>query len=202
MESRRGEMFGSKRARLKDGTEVTLRPMVREDEEALFNFFQGIPDDQLIVLRHDVKDRDTIREWAKSLNYERVFPLLGLVGGAIVGDATLHRVAHGWKRHIGRVRIVVAPKYQDLGLATLMLNELVVLAHELGLEKLWAEVPLDSVKAIRACRNAGFACKAVIEELVKDSRNQNQDILIMVCDIHTFFDRRWDEGTEQSGLPS
>ncbi|NLI81786.1 MAG: GNAT family N-acetyltransferase [Deltaproteobacteria bacterium] len=195
-------MFGSKRARLKNGTEVILRPMVKEDEDALYSFFQGIPDDQLIVLRHDVKDRSTIQEWSRNLNYERVFPLLAFVGESIVGDATLHRVAHGWKRHIGRVRIVVAPQYQDLGLATLMLNELVVLAHELGLEKLWAEVPLDSVKAIRACRNAGFACKAVIEELVKDSRNQNQDILIMVCDIHTFFDRGWIEPEGPAPVPS
>ena len=109
-----------------------------------------------------------------------------------MSDATLHRTFYGWKRHIGVVRIVVAPRYQDLGLGTLMLNELVLLAYEFGLEKLWAEIPLDAVQAIRACRNAGFVCKAVIEGLVKDVNNLNQDILIMVCDIHTFFDRKWD----------
>jgi hypothetical protein len=74
-----------------------------------------------------------------------------------------------------------------------MLNELVTLGHELGLEKLWAEIPLDSAGAIRACRNAGFACKAVIEGMVKDLRDQNIDVLIMVCDIPTFFDKRWHE---------
>ena len=189
-------MFGTKTARLKDGTEVALRPMTREDEEALHSFFEGVPDEGLLVLRHNVKDRNTIHEWAARLDYSRVIPLLALVEGKIVGDATLHRTSHGWKRHIGRVRIVVSPKFQDLGLATLMLNELVRLGHELGLEKLWAEVPLDVPKAIRACRNAGFGCKAVIEGLVKDIRNQNQDILIMVCDIHAFFDRRWNAQEE------
>jgi RimJ/RimL family protein N-acetyltransferase len=191
-------MFGKKIAKLKDGTEVALRPMVKEDEEALYAFFQEFPEEQLLVLRHDVKDRDIIREWARRLNYNRVIPLLGLVEGKIVADATLHRVTHGWKRHIGGVRIVVAPKYQGLGLATLMLNELVRLAHELGLEKLWAEVPLDCVNAIRACRNAGFVCKAVIEGLVKDGQDQNQDILIMVCNIHAFFDKRWDVQEESA----
>ena len=185
-------MFGSKKAILKDGIEVTLQPMVKEDEEALCQFFQQLSEDQLLTLRSNVRDRNVIRDWAARLNYARVLPILAWIGGEIVGDATLHRISYGWKRHIGIVRFVVAPKYQDLGLGTLLLNELVRLAHELGLEKLWAEVPLDSVKAIRACRNAGFACKAVIEGLVKDARSQNQDILIMVCDIHAFFDRQWD----------
>ena len=184
-------MFGSKESKLKDGTTVTLRPMVREDEDALYQFFERLPDDLLMFIRHNVRDRRVVREWSETLDYDRVLPMIALVGEEIVADATLHRVPHGWKRHIGRVRVVVSPRFQSLGLATLMLNELVELGHELGLEKLWAEIPLDSVGAIRACRNAGFACKAVIEELVKNAQNQNLDILIMVCDIATYYDRRW-----------
>lgn len=184
-------MFGSKESKLKDGTPVTLRPMVKEDEHALYQFFLGLSDDLLMFIRHNVRDRRVVREWSQTLDYERVLPLVALVDGEIVADATLHRVPHGWKRHIGRIRVVVSPSYQNQGLATLMLNELVELGYELGLEKLWAEIPLDSVGAIRACRNAGFTCKAVIEELVKNTQNQNLDILIMVCDIATYFDRRW-----------
>jgi GNAT superfamily N-acetyltransferase len=184
-------MFGTKIAKLRDGTEVTLRPMVKSDEEALFCFFQTLPDELLIFIRHNVKERRVIQEWVQRLNYKRVLPLLAFVGDEIVADVTLHRVTYGWKRHIGRVRIVVAPSYQRFGLATLMLNEQVELAGELGLEKLWAEVPLDSHGAIGAFRNAGYVCKAVIEGLVKDSMDQNKDILIMICDIATYFDQRW-----------
>jgi RimJ/RimL family protein N-acetyltransferase len=184
-------VFGTKQGRLKDGTQVTLRPMKASDEEALFRFFQDLPDETLIFIRHDVKERRVIQEWAQRLDHNRVLPLLGLVGDEIVADVTLHRVPHGWKRHIGRVRVVVGTAYQKLGLATLMLNEIVELAGELGLEKLWAEVPLDSRGAIGAFRNAGFVCKAVIEGLVKDTRNQNMDILIMICDVAAYFDQRW-----------
>jgi len=184
-------VFGTKLGRLKDGTQVTLRPMTASDEGALFRFFQDLPDETLIFIRHDVKERRVIQEWAQRLDYNRVLPLLGLVGDEIVADVTLHRVPHGWKRHIGRVRVVVGTAYQKLGLATLMLNEIVELAGELGLEKLWAEVPLDSRGAIGAFRNAGFVCKAVIEGLVKDIRNQNMDILIMICDVAAYFDQRW-----------
>lgn len=190
-------MFGSKEGKLVDGTRVTLRPMVSTDEEALFEFFQKLPAELLLFIRHNVKERGIIHDWSLRLNYDRVLPLLAIVGSEIAGDATLHRVPHGWKRHIGRVRVVVSPAFQGRGLATLMLNELVKLGHELGLEKLWAEIPLDSVSAIRACRNAGFTCKAVIEGMVKNAQNENIDVLIMVCDIASYFDRQWsrDAGT-------
>ncbi len=187
-------MFGTKTGKLKDGTEVTLRPMVASDEEALFRFFRDLPDDLVVFIRHNVKEERVIHEWVQRLNYKRVLPLLAFVGDDIVADVTLHQVRHGWKRHIGRVRIVVDPAYQHQGLATLMLNELVELAGELGLEKLWAEVPLDSRGAIAAFRNAGYVCKAVIEGLVKNTSGENMDVLIMICDIATYFDQRWARG--------
>lgn len=184
-------MFGSKQAQLKDGTRVTLRSMTKDDEPSLRRFFESLPDELLLFVRHDVKDPEVIGEWARHLDYKRVIPLLALDGGEIIADVTLHRVPHGWKRHIGKVRIVVSPKYQNQGLATLMLNELTELAAELGLEKLWAEIPLDAVGAVRAFRNAGFGCKAVIEGLVKDSQDRDVDILIMVCNVVDLHDRSW-----------
>ncbi len=185
------EIFGSKEIELKSGHKIKVRPMVPEDEKPLFDFFQNLPDELLMFVRHNVRDPEVIREWVEHLNYERVLPLLAIHDEKIIADVTLHRIPHGWKRHIGQVRIVVSPEYQGQGLATAMLNEVVGLSAELGLEKLWAEVPLDSVAAIKAFRNAGFGCKAVIEGLVKDVKGNNVDILIMVCDIQRYYDSKW-----------
>ncbi len=179
----------AKEGKLKNGTKVTLRPMVKEDADALVNFFKSLPDELLLFVRHNVRDESIVRSWAANLDYQRVFPLLALVENKIVADVTLHRVPFGWKRHLGKVRIVVSPEYQKLGLATLMLNEIVDLASEFGLEKLWAEVPLDSRGAISAFKNAGFSCKAVIEDLIKDKEGRNADILIMICDVSAHYDR-------------
>ncbi len=175
----------AKEGMLKDGTVITIRPMVSEDADALVKFFKELPDDILLFVRHNVKDESVVRSWAELLDYNKVFPLVALVENKIIADVTLHRVPYGWKRHLGSVRIVVSPKYQKLGLATLMLNEIVDLAAELGLEKLWAEVPLDSRGAMAAFKNAGFSCKAVIEDLIKDKAGKNADILIMICDVAT-----------------
>lgn len=184
-------MFGSKEIVIRSGRRLIVRPMLKEDEKALFDFFSRLPDDLLMFIRHNVKDPNVIKEWVDHLNYDRVLPLVALDGDRIVADVTLHRIPYGWKRHIGQVRIVVDPEFHGQGLATAILNEVVELGAEFGLEKLWAEVPLDSVAAVKAFKNAGFRCKAVVEGLVKDLRGNNIDILIMVCDIEQFYDTKW-----------
>jgi ribosomal protein S18 acetylase RimI-like enzyme len=84
--------------------------------------------------------------------------------------------------------VVVSPEYQDKGLGTLLINEIVELAAEFGLEKLWAELPLNVPAAIAVFRKAGFSSKAVVEGLVKDLRGRNTDVVIMVCDIGAQYD--------------
>ncbi|MFP3869958.1 MAG: N-acetyltransferase family protein [Syntrophobacteria bacterium] len=174
-----------KKSKLKDGTTVTLRPMVADDLELLLAFFQSLPEEQRLFLRHDVTDAGVIKKWTENIDYNRVFPLLALTGGRIVGDVTLHRIPHGWKRHIGTVRVVVAPDYHGRGLGTLLINEIVELAAEFGLEKLMAELPLLYPVAIGLFRKAGFSSKAIIEGLVKDLHGNDTDVVIMVCDIYS-----------------
>jgi RimJ/RimL family protein N-acetyltransferase len=81
------------------------------------------------------------------------------------------------------VRVVVAKDYQGKGLGTLLINELVELAGELGLEKLIAEIHLQSHGAMAAFKRAGFSVKAVFEDLVKDPTGRSSDLVVMVCDV-------------------
>jgi ribosomal protein S18 acetylase RimI-like enzyme len=174
-----------KECKLKDGTIVLLRPLVAADRQKLIAFFQSLPEEQRLYLRHDVTDVNIIESWTENIDYSRAFPLIALVDNHIVGDITLHRIPFGWKRHIGNVRVVVSPDYHDQGLATLLIHEIVELAGEFGLEKLWAELPLNMPAALSVFRKAGFSSKAVIEGLVKDLRGRNTDVVILVCDIGT-----------------
>jgi RimJ/RimL family protein N-acetyltransferase len=176
-------MVYSKEGVLKDGTRIKLRPLVKEDRGMLLKFFQGLDDKELSFLRNDVRDPAVIDHWVKHIDYQRVFPLVAEAGGRIVGDATLHMRRVGWKRHLGNVRVVVAKDYQGRGLGTLLINEVVELAGEFGLEKLVAEIHLQALAAFTAFKKAGFSVKAVFEDLVKDPSGKNSDLVVMVCDI-------------------
>ena len=168
---------------LKDGGRVTLRRLVKEDRDKLLAFFQALDPHDILFLRSDVRDPKVIDHWMEHLDYNRVFPLIAEAEGRIVGDATLHMRKVGWKRHLGNVRLVVAKDYQGRGLGTLLINELVDLAGELGLEKLVAEIHLQAHAALTVFKHAGFATKAVFEDLVKDPQGRSSDLVVMICDI-------------------
>jgi RimJ/RimL family protein N-acetyltransferase len=169
---------------LKDGTRVILRPMVKEDREKLLDFFGRLEERELSFLRNDVRDPAVIDAWVSHINYQRVYPLLAEVEGRIVGDATLHMRKVGWKRHLGNVRVVVARDFQGRGLGTLLINEIVDLAGEFGLEKLVAEIHFQAPAALAVFKKAGFSVKAVFEDLVKDPAGRSSDLVVMVCDVH------------------
>jgi RimJ/RimL family protein N-acetyltransferase len=168
---------------LKDGSRVILRPMVKEDREKLLEFFRGLDDRELSFLRNDVRDPAVIDHWVNHIDYNRVFPLVAEAKGRVVGDVSLHMRKVGWKRHLGNVRVVVAKDYQNRGLGSLLINEVVELAGEFGLEKLVAEVHLQALGAIAVFKKAGFSVKAVFEDLVKDPTGKSSDLVVMVCDV-------------------
>ena len=173
----------SKEGILKDGTRVLLRPMVQEDRDKMLDFFRHVDEKDLLFLRSDVRDPAVIDHWVSHIDYQRVFPLLAEAAGRIVGNATLHMRKVGWKRHLGNVRVVVAKDYQGRGLGTLLVNEIVELAGEFGLEKLVAEIHLQAVTALAMFKKAGFSVKAVFEDLVKDPAGRSSDLVVMVCDV-------------------
>jgi len=169
---------------LKDGSRVILRPMVKEDRDKLLDFFNRVDDRDLMFLRNDVRDPATIDEWVNHIDYRSVYPLLAeAADGRIVGNATLHMRKVGWKRHLGNVRIVIAKDYQGKGLGTLMVNEIIDLAAEFGLEKLVAEIHLLAHPALALFKKAGFSAKAVFEDLVEDPSGQKGDLVVMVCNV-------------------
>ncbi len=175
---------------LKDGTQVVLRPMTKLDRKAVGEFFGSLTPSVLQYVRHDVTDPNVLNKWCEQLNYEKVFPLLAFKGDTVVANATLHRVGHGWRKHLGTLRIVVDPAYHEKGLGTLMINELVELAQEFGLEKLMVEFPLKAHSALAMFKHVGFSPRAVIEGLMKDRHGQNLDIVIMVMDVAAYAGRK------------
>ncbi|MCG7851438.1 MAG: GNAT family N-acetyltransferase [Methanosarcinaceae archaeon] len=181
-----------KEAKLKDGTKVLLRPMVAEDQDALYEFFQAVPREEARYLRDDVQSRILIEKWAKNLNYEKTLPILALKDDVVIGDATINRRRFGWKWHLGTVRVFVHKEYRDVGLGHLMIDELVNIAYKLGIEKLIVEIPDPGTAAINAFTRAGFYRVAVIPNMVKDRENMPVDVVVMMKDVRPAHDDAYD----------
>ena len=86
---------------LLDGQQVTIRPMVSADKDALLEFFLRVSEEDRYYLKEDVTSPDVIKQWSESLNDSRALPMLALAGEKIVADGTLHRRRAGARKHIG-----------------------------------------------------------------------------------------------------
>ena len=181
-----------KEARLKDGTKIVLRPMVKEDEEALYEFFKSVPYDEARYLRDDVKSRLVVEKWTKNLDYNRTLPILALKDDLIIADATINRRRSGWKWHLGTVRIFVHKGFRNMGLGELMVDEVTRIAFRLGIEKLIIEIPDTSAAAINMFIKAGFHRVALIPNMVKDRQNMPVDLAVLTNDIKPPLDESYE----------
>ena len=181
-----------KEAKLKDGTKILLRPMVIEDQDALYEFFKGVSEEEARYLRDDVKSRLLIESWANNLDYSRTLPILAIKDDIIIADATINRRRSGWKWHLGTVRIFVHKDYRNLGLGELMVDELARIAYRLGIEKLILEIPDTNTAVINAFTKAGFHRAAVIPNMAKDRQNMPVDLAVMMKDVKPALDESYD----------
>ena len=170
---------------LKDGTKATLRPLRPDDEKEFHGLFLSIPEPERMFIKHRVAEIETIRDWCRNIDYGRNLPLVGLVGGKIAGDATLHQQLGGWKRHVGRVSVLVHPEFRGRGLARALISEIIEIARQVGLEKVEAEFIGEQAAAIKMFALLGFSQLLRLENHVKDMQTISHDYILMELGLKT-----------------
>lgn len=170
---------------LKDGSKCSFRPLKKDDERQFYEFFRGIPEPERMFIKHRVADPKVIKGWCQDIDLGRHLPLLATIQGKIVGDATLHQQLGGWKRHIGRVSVLVLPEYRGRGLARALVSEIVDLARQLGLERVEAEFIGEQEAAIRMFALLGFSNLLRLDGYVKDMQAIKHDYVLMGLGLKT-----------------
>lgn len=182
-----------KQIMLFDGQLVTVRPMEETDEKALLDFFRQLPEEDRFYLKDDVTSPDVIGHWAKNISFFRTFPLLALVDGRVVADATLHQKRPGGRRHMGEIRISVDPDYRNQGMGTKMVKELIEVAYLRRLELVTLElVEGMEAKAIGMAERLGFERRAVLTGHVKDQQGKTQDLVILELSVDRWYKEWYD----------
>jgi L-amino acid N-acyltransferase YncA len=173
-----------KEVKLADGASLSLRPMTRDDQYALYSFFMSLPEENRRWLGNDVTDRKLLEKWARNLNYDRVLPILAEYEGRVVANATLHFHTFGWGRHIAEVRVTITPEFQGRGLGALLLNELSQLAAGHKVKKLLARIVATERPVIKAFEKAGFGLLTELKDYVKDVHHKRYaDIALLVKEL-------------------
>jgi RimJ/RimL family protein N-acetyltransferase len=148
---------------LHDGARVLLRPLTFDDRQALIDLFTPISMEDRRYMRHDVTDPDVVGRWVDELDYDKVLPIIALIGDRIVGNASLHFSA-GPARHRAEVRIFLAKEIRRRGVGSRMLQALIDLAKRRNIYLIEAQILNDQTSVIKAFQNLGFQLKCVLDD--------------------------------------
>lgn len=172
-----------KTIKLRDDTSICIRPLEKKDGPALLSFFKALPEDDRLFLKEDVTKEEVINRWIDELDFNRVIPLVAEKDSAILGDATLHMSRKGWQKHMAEIRCVVSREYQQKGLGTALMRELVAHAVERRVLKLSATMMDIQESAQRAFEKIGFKKEAELRDFVMDINGNYHNLVIMVNDV-------------------
>ena len=174
-----------KKISLKDGSKAVLRPLKPDDEKPLHQLFQGIPEPERMFIKHRVQDIKVIRDWCRNIDFGRNLPLVGMLDNQLAGLATLHQQLGGWKRHIGRVSVLVHPAIRGRGMARALVTEILDLARRASLEKVEAEFLAQQAAAMKMFAMFGFSQLVRLDDYVKDMQAITHDYILMGLDLKT-----------------
>ncbi|MGC8817014.1 MAG: bifunctional acetate--CoA ligase family protein/GNAT family N-acetyltransferase [Candidatus Hadarchaeum sp.] len=148
--------------RLKDGTEVLLRPIRPEDEKIEYEFIKGLSEEtsrfRFFRVIKELSHDDLVRFC--NIDYDREMAIIAETTEAgkkkEIGVARLI-IEPGKKR--GEFAIVVADKYQGKGLGTKLMDMLIEFAQEKGLETVYGIIMRENKKMVRLAQKMGFTLK-------------------------------------------
>jgi len=174
-----------KEVMLKDHREVILRPLEAGDVEKLAQFYGSLQISLRWFLKEDPSDPSVITKWIDNQAEGKGFSLIAAYENRIVAHGTLLRRPYGGRRHVGRLRIMVAPDFRNMQLGTWIVFDLIRRGMEMGLEKIRA----DFVKgledaAIEAFKKIDFMEEAVLRDYIQDQQGRHYDYQIMIRQLH------------------
>lgn len=170
-------------AHLKNGQGATLIRADAADGPALLRFFRRMPEEDRLVLKDDVTTSDWQDRFVAKLDSGEAIGVIGKIGGEIRGEATLYRTRFGWSRHVGEIRLNVAPSMRGQGLGLELARNIVKLAIESGIDKLVAHMVESQVAARRTFEKLGFHREAELVGHVTDVQGKRRNLLVYANDV-------------------
>jgi len=164
---------------LRDGARILLRPLNTDDRQSLLDLFLPVPMDERRFMRHDVNNPKIVNSFIDELNYDKVYPLISLVGDRIVGVGSL-AFFEGYARHRGEVRIFLSKDFRRRGLGTKMTQALIEYAKRKNLYLLEVQVVRDLTNDIKAMQKVGFEHVSTVEDYFMLPDGELRDVVIMI----------------------
>jgi acetyltransferase len=148
--------------RTKDGTEVTLRPIRPEDEPMELEFIRGLSSEtsrfRFFQIIKDLPHEALVRFCNIDYDREMAFIAETREGDRKVEVGVSRLILEPNKRK-GEFAVVVSDNYQAKGLGLKLVDMLIEVAKEKGVESIYGIIMEENLKMIRLCEKLGFTAK-------------------------------------------
>ena len=168
------------------GATVTFRLMKPRDRDAFLEFMRAQAEDDLFFLLVDVTSPAGLEQWMHDLESGRNTTILAEENGELVGYSSVHHGQTRWTRHLGEIRLMVAPVWRNRGLGQMLGREAFASAHELGLQRTVVRIASGQKGARRLFERLGFHIEALLADWVIDRQSRTQDLVLMSYDVTGF----------------
>jgi len=147
--------FPAAEVALRNGEQVTVRPLLKDDTDRLASFYAAVPGrDIRFYYPHPLDREHAVANARKADNPYEVVLVLETADDSIAGYAWYRwREADAEKTHFG---ICVRPDYQGVGAGATLMTRLMEVAEEEGPPVMCLTVQLANERAVVLYRKMGF----------------------------------------------
>ena len=167
---------------LKNGQEVLLRPIKPEDEPMWLEMFQSFSEESIRYRFFQIL-KDTpheVRVRYCNIDYDREIAIVAEVvengQRKILGVSRLSIEPNGKS---GEMAFIITDYWQGLGLGTKMVDYVLDIAKEMGVESVYAIMLLDNYRALSLTKKMGFNLEYLSDGTVQgvlDLKNEDADV--------------------------
>jgi len=157
--------------RLKDGTEVILRPIKAEDEGRFNDLIKSLSAESMRFRFFEIfkeMPHETLTKYC-NLDYDRQIAIVAELqqgGKQIIGAGRVIAEPVGKS---GEFAVLVGDTWQRRGLGSMLMDYIVAVAKNMRLERIFAHVLPNNFKMMRLCEKKGFKMETLDEETLRAS---------------------------------
>ena len=169
---------------LKNGQEVLLRPIKPEDEPMWLEMFQSLSEES-IRYRFFQMLKDTpheVRVRYCNVDYDREVALVAeMVENGKRKILGVSRLSIESDEKSGEMAFLVSDYWQGLGLGTKMVDYVLDIAKEKGIDKVTAIILQDNYRALSLIKKMGFSIEYLTDGTVKGTLNLKEEDIDFRC---------------------
>ncbi len=152
--------------KLRDGRTVLLRPINPEDEDLWLEMFQNFSEES-VHKRFFYMIKDTphaVRVRYCDIDYNKEIAIVAELKEEQRRILGVVRLTIDSDQKTGEIAFIVADPWQGLGLGSKMVDYMIEICKDIGLELVYALVLPDNYRAIKFLRKRGFSVQYVDDE--------------------------------------